>query len=511
MHTLPRLLAFLFLLVASASAAPQPNVLFIVADDFRAELASYGSPAKTPNLDRLAKRSLQFDRAYAQQAVCNPSRSSFLTGRRPDTLRIWNNGTHFREPNPDVTTLPLWFKEDGYDTRCVGKIFHNWHTKVHGDPRSWSAPEFLHYANHGEDDAQVKGELPPNLAKTVTGFGYAKNGLCECRDVPDEAYFDGRVAAEAVRVLGEVKGQPFFLAVGFWKPHAPFNAPKRYWDLYDRAKLPPLDAHNEPRPEGAPDIAFHQSTEILGPVKTQQRPTPEQAAEMRHGYFANISYMDAQLGKVLDALEASGVADRTIVTFVADHGYHIGEHTLWGKTSNFELDARVPFFISAPVKEAILPAGASAGADRIVRLTGARMSAGRRTNSPTELLDLFPTLTDLCGLPQPDGLEGISLVPVLIMPSLRLKPAAFTQHPRPAYYDREPSGQPAVMGVSVRAARVRYTEWRDWKTGEPVARELYDAFNDPDETRNVVDSPALAWEQSEAAALLRKQFPITRH
>jgi iduronate 2-sulfatase len=490
MNTLPRLLASLILIASSAAnAAPQPNVLFIVADDFRAELASYGSPAHTPNLDRLAKRSLQFDCAYAQQAVCNPSRSSFLTGRRPDTLRIWNNGTHFRELNPDVTTLPLWFKEHGYDTRCVGKIFHNWHTKVHGDPQSWSAPEFLHYANHGDDDPQVVGPLEENLATTTTGFGYAKNGICECRDVPDEAYFDGRVAAEAVRVLREVKAKPFFLAVGFWKPHAPFNAPKKYWDLYDRAKLPPLDAHNEPRPAGAPDIAFHQSTEVLGPVKDQKKPTPEQAAEMRHGYFANISYMDAQLGKVLDALDASGVAGNTIVTFVADHGYHIGEHTLWGKTSNFELDARVPFFLSAPGMK----------------------SAGKRTASPTELLDLFPTLVSLCGLPKPDALEGTNLTPLLADPSLRLKPASFTQHPRPAYYDREPSGQPSVMGVSIRTARVRYTEWRDWRTGEPVARELYDAASDPNEMRNAVDSPALAEAQNGAAALLKKQFPITKH
>ncbi len=470
----------------SATPPPQPNVLFLVADDFRAELASYGSPAITPNLDRVAKRTLQFDRAYAQQAVCNPSRSSFLTGRRPDTLKIWNNSVHFREPNPDVMTLPLWFKQHGYDTRCVGKIFHNWHTAVHGDPRSWSAPEFLHYANHGDDSAQVKGALPPNLAKTVTGFGYAKNGICECRDVPDEAYYDGRVAAEAVRVLGEVKAKPFFLAVGFWKPHAPFNAPKKYWDLYDRAKLPPLDPR---RPEGAPDIAFHNSSEVLGPAKNQPRPTPEQAAEMRHGYFANISYMDAQLGKVLDALDASGVADRTVITFVADHGYHIGEHTLWGKTSNFELDARVPFFIGTP----------------------AMKSAGKRTASPTELLDLFPTLVALCGLPKPDALEGTNLTPLLTDPTLTLKPAAFTQHPRPAYYDREPSSQPAVMGVSIRTARVRYTEWRDWKTGEPVARELYDAASDPHEMKNAVDTPALAKAQSEAAALLKKQFPPTQH
>ncbi len=470
----------------TATAAPKQNVLFIVSDDLRAELATYGSPARTPNIERLAKRALQFDRAYAQQAVCNPSRSSFLTGRRPDTLKVWNNSTHFRDgaAGPDVMTLPLWFKEHGYDTRCVGKVFHNWHTTVHGDPRSWSAPEFLHYANHGDDDAQVSGPLPPNFAKTTTGFGYAKNGICECRDVPDEAYYDGRVAAEAVRVLAEVKDKPFFLAVGFWKPHAPFNAPKKYWDLYDRAKLPPLDPR---RPEGAPDIAFHQSTEILGPPAKQKPLTPEQTAEMRHGYFANIAFMDAQLGKVLDALDRSGVADRTLIVFIADHGYHIGEHTLWGKTSNFELDARVPFFISAP----------------------GMTSAGKRTSSLAELLDLFPTLVELCGLPKPPGLEGVSLVPVLRDPQKSAKPAAFTQHPRPAYYDREPDKQPKVMGVSVRTAGVRYTEWRDWKSGETVARELYENKDEPAETRSLVDDPRLAKAQQEAESLLRKQFPKT--
>jgi iduronate 2-sulfatase len=481
-------LLFLCALCASLPGAEDArrNVLFVMADDLRPELATYGSQALTPNLDRLAKRSLQFDHAYCQQAVCNPSRSSMLTGRRPDTLGLYVNGTHFRELKPDVTTLPLWFKEHGYTARCVGKIFHNWHTKEKGDPRSWSAPEFLHYANHGEDDAQVKGELPPNLATTVTGFGYAKNGICECRDVPDEAYYDGRVAAEAVRVLGEVKDRPFFLAVGFWKPHAPFNAPKKYWDLYDRTKLPPLDPR---RPEGAPEIAFHQSTEVLGPVKNQKQPTPEQAAEMRHGYFANIAYLDAQIGKVLDALDRSGVGDRTIVTFVGDHGYHIGEHGLWGKTSNFEFDAHVPFFISTP------------GSSHL----------GKRTGSLAELVDLFPTLVDLCGLPMPDGLEGASLRPVIENPDARPKPAAFSQHPRPAYYDREPSGQPAAMGFSVRTGRVRYTEWRDWKSGEVIARELYDSAKDPAETRNAIDRPDLQSARGEAEALLRRQFPTVRH
>ena len=192
---------------SEAADVPKLNVLFVMADDLRPELASFGSPAITPNFDRLAKRSVQFDKAYCQQALCNPSRSSMLTGRRPDTLKLWHNGLHFREKNPNVTTLPLWFKEHGYTTRCVGKIFHNWHTQEKGDARSWSAPEFLHYANHGDDAAQVTGELPPNIASPAPRK-YTNVPLYECRDVPDDAYYDGRVASEAVRVMREVRENP---------------------------------------------------------------------------------------------------------------------------------------------------------------------------------------------------------------------------------------------------------------------------------------------------------------
>lgn len=473
---------FLLLLGATQLSAARPNVLFIMADDFRPEMGCYGSPALTPNLDKLAKRSVQFERAYCQQAVCNPSRSSLLTGRRPDTLKLWNNGTHFRELNPDVTTLPLWFKEHGYTTRGVGKIFHNWHTQEKGDRRSWSADEFLHYESHGHDAPKIDGELPPNLATTTTGRTYTDVPLVECRDVPDEAYYDGRVAAEAVRRLAQVQDEAFFLAVGFWKPHAPFNAPKRYWDLYDRAKLPAL---NPARPEGAPEIAFHQSTEILGPPAKQQPLTVEQAAEMRHGYFANISYMDAQIGKVLAALEQSPAAKNTIVIFFADHGYHIGEHSLWGKTSDFEFDAHVPLLISD-----LRP-----------------MNHGRKTSALAELVDVFPTLVDLCGLPMPEGLDGKSLAPVLADPARRLKLAAFTQHPRPAYYDREPDKQPKVMGYSVRTANVRYTEWRDWKTKAVTARELYLTEEDPAELINHAEDPEQAAALATAERLLLEQFP----
>lgn len=470
-----------------AAAEPRTNVLFIMADDYRPETGSYGSRALTPNLDRLARRAVQFDRAYCQQAVCNPSRSSLLTGLRPDTLRIWNNGTHFRELNPDVTTLPLHFKENGYDTRCVGKIFHNWHTKEKGDARSWSAPEFLHYATHGDDVAVVPGEVPKNHASG----GPRKYGdvfLCEARDVPDEAYYDGRVAAEAVRVLQEVRAKPFFLAVGFWKPHAPFNAPKKYWDLYDRTKLPPLDPR---RPSGAPEIAFHDSREILGLPPRSVKPTPEQAQEMRHGYFANISYLDAQIGKVLAALDRSGVAERTVIVFVGDHGYHVGEHEQWGKTSNFEYDARVPLLIAAPRNP----------------------RAGARSRALVELVDLFPTLIDVCGLPPVprQRLAGVSLRPVLQDPAATVKPAAFTQHPRPAYYDREPEKQPRAMGCSVRTPQGRYTEWRDWKTGGVIGRELYAEDDEPAETKNRIDDPALAAVQREAERRLRAQFPPETH
>ena len=464
-------------------AAARTNVLFIMADDLRPELGCYGSVAVTPHLDALARRGMVFQRAYCQQAVCNPSRSSMLTGLRPGTLGLYVNGTHFRELKPTVSTLPGWMKEHGYTTRCVGKIFHNWHTKEHGDPRSWSAPEFLHYANHGDDVPQVSGPLPPNLTTLTSSLHqYGKEPLCECRDVPDEAYYDGRVAAEAVRVLGEIKDQPFFLAVGFWKPHAPFNAPKKYWDLYQRDRLPVL---NPARPADAPEIAFHPSTEILGPPEQQKKPTAEQVAEMRHGYFANISYMDAQLGKVTAALEKEGLLDSTLIVFWGDHGYHIGEHGLWAKTSNFELDARVPLILAPPQAR----------------------HAGASTSALVEMVDLFPTITALCAVPDAPGLDGVSLVPLLNDPAASVKEAAYTQHPRPPYPDRTPRGRPEVMGVSVRTPAMRYTEWRDYDTGAVVARELYDHTRQEAEMNNGIAQPAYSAALEKARQLLHRQFP----
>lgn len=455
--------------VSAASAAESMNVLFIAADDLRCDLGCYGHPlVKTPHIDRLAQRGVAFRHAYCQQALCNPSRASLLTGRRPDALRLWNLENHFRDVLPDVVTLPQHFKRHGYFTQNIGKIFHNWRTEIEGDPQSWSVPAVMHYARHGDDHPQVDGSLPPNQAS---------DPKCERRDVPDRAYFDGRIADQAVEALAQRKraGEPFFLAVGFWKPHSPFNAPARYWDLYDRddIDLPP----NAAWPHDAPRAAWHNSREILGdPPRTLSTAA---VRELRHGYLAAISYLDAQVGKVIDALDREGLSDKTVIVFWSDHGFHLGEHTLWAKTSNFELDARVPLIITVP----------------------AAAAAGRTTDALAELLDLYPTLTELCDLPTPDALQGESLAPLLRDPDGEVKSAAFTQHPRPAYYGKRMD----AMGYSMRTGRFRYTEWRRAEDGRVLARELYDHRTDAAEMVNLVDRPAFA-ETTEA---LRRQMRDT--
>ena len=466
--------AFLLLAAYDLSAAQRPNVLFIMADDLRSELGCMGAAhVKSPHIDLLAKRGRLFMRAYCQQAVCNPSRASMLTGLRPDTLRIWDLPTHLREQKPRVVTLPQHFKNHGYFTQCMGKIFHNWRQNIQGDPQSWSVPQVLHYATHGSDKPEVKRGMPPNLSR---------NPKCDMRDVPDEAYFDGRIANLAVKALGELeqKRRPFFLAVGFWKPHLPFNAPKRYWDMYDPIKLPSLT--NPERPANAPDIAFHDAREMLRSFKGKP-PTPAQVRELRHGYYAATTYMDAQIGKVLAELDRLGLRENTIITFASDHGFHLGEHGLWAKTSCFEWDAAVPMII-APPKLA---------------------KPGASTHALAELLDLYPTIAELAGLPKPKHLEGASLVPVLKNPAATVKKAAYSQHPRPAYYQ----GAPKAMGYSMRTTDVRYTEWRNWKTGEIIARELYDHRVGSGENQNVVATESDLVQKF--SARVKVQFPTQAH
>ena len=459
-------------------AAPhdRPNVLFIMADDLRSELGCMGAKhVISPYLDALAARGRLFTRAYCQQAVCNPSRASMMTGLRPDTLRIWDLPTHLRDRRPEVITLPQHFKNHGYFTQGIGKLFHNWRQEIQGDPQSWSVPQVLHYATHGSDQPTLPegDELPPN---------FSRNPKCDRRAVPDNAYFDGRIADLAIDALGQLKKkqQPFFLGVGFWKPHLPFNAPKKYWDLYDPAKLPSVT--NPQHPTNAPDIAFHDAREMLRSFGGKQ-PTPAQCRELRHGYYAAISYMDAQIGRVLAELDRLGLRENTLVAFASDHGFHLGEHGLWAKTSCFEWDAGVPMIIAAPKQN----------------------HPGQSTAALAELLDLYPTLSELAGLPKPKHLEGKSLVPVLHNPKATIKTAAYTQHPRPAYF----KGKPEAMGYSLRTADARYTEWRDWKTGRLLARELYDHTVDPGENHNVAAKNAKRTHT--LAEQLRRQFPVRTH
>lgn len=465
-----------FLLIAGllrpalGETTQKPNVLFIAVDDMKVQLGCYGSPlVKTPNIDRLASRGTLFTRAYCQQTVCNPSRASILTGFRPDTIRVWDLPTHFRIHKPDAVTLPQWFKRNGYHAQGVGKIFHNWRQDDwKGDPDSWSVPATLHYDTHGNDAPKVEGELPPDHASVTN--------LTECRDVPDDAYYDGRVAAEAVRALRELGegGQPFFLAVGFWKPHLPFNAPKKYWDLYDRNEIQLPDSLTPPT--DVPEIA-------LTSDRIEGRYGREDLLELHHGHLATMTYVDAQVGKVLDELDALGLNENTIVVFWSDHGLHIGEHGLMRKTTLFEVDARVPLIFSIPNRP-----------------------GGRRAEGLVELLDLYPTLVELCGMETPSGLEGISLVPLLEDPTRTVRKAALTQTTRPNY----PRGEdPVTMGYSIRTKDFRYNEWRDFRTGEVQARELYDHRQDPGETKNVVQAEQFTETVERLANLLEETLPPT--
>ena len=461
------------LAVAAALAAPasRPNVLFIAFDDLRVNLGCYGDPvALTPNIDALAARSVRFTRAYTQQAVCNASRQSLLTGRRPDTIRVWDLVTHFRKTSPGVVTLPEYFKNNGYLAQSFGKIFHG--EAPMADPPSWSVPEQLQYIAKRDDY-----QLPENRAPRKT----QKAAATEFTGDNAEDYPDGKVAALAIGALEQrakdTSGAPFFLAVGFMKPHLPFTAPRQYWDMYDKVTIPGLVQPAPPR--DAPTLALHNSTELRGysDMPSSGDFSPTQIAELRKGYYASTSFTDAQLGRVLETLQRTGLDQTTVVVLWSDHGYHLGEHGLWSKTTNYEADTRIPLLISYPGQK----------------------HAGASTAALSELLDLYPTLVDLCGLPKPAGLEGQTLRPWLENPGHPSRKAAFSQFPRPWTYRPEPG----FMGYAVRTAQNRYIEWRRFGTREVVARELY--FYQGDqlfETENVAADPANAPLIQQLASLL---------
>jgi arylsulfatase A-like enzyme len=414
----------------------------------------------TPNLDRLAGDGIRFTSAYCQQALCHPSRNSVLSGLRPDALTGRAPSSFYRIARPEVVSLPQHFKNQGYYTRSLGKILHHNglgpdRTEPQDDPISWSEPMFWPktgiYALRPEIWTRCQLERRDGM-----GIPKQEKPLTECADVADDAYRDGMVATEAIRTLRRVKDRPFFLAVGFYRPHTPFAAPSKYWALYDPEKIKLADNPRPPR--DVPAVAMY-DWEYIRSFRgcPDEGPMPdEMARHLLHGYYASISFVDAQLGRVLDELDRLGLAQRTVILVWSDHGYQMGEHGIWGKHTNFEDAVLTPMIVRTP----------------------AQKHAGEACDALVELVDIYPTLCDLCGLASPEHLEGTSFAPLLEEPDRAWKSAAFSQY-----------GRGGTTGRSIRTPRYRYTEWRRNDDGETVGRELYDHVADPAENANIAADP----------------------
>lgn len=455
-------------LAATAAERPaKPNVLFFAVDDLRPEFGAYGAGyVHSPNLDRLARAGVTFTRAYCQQAVCSPSRTVVMTGTRPDTSKVWDLETHFRKALPDVVTVGQHFKQHGYFVQGMGKIFHG----GFDDAPTWSVPwqtprasgAYARPENVALTQRAPAGAAPGDRKAARKAAKGPRGPAFESADVPDNFYTDGRTADLAVETLRELgkKGAPFFLAVGFAKPHLPFVAPKKYWDLYDPAKI--TLATNRFRPRGAPEYAILPGGELRSYHGIPEGPIPDDLArQLKHGYYAAISYMDAQLGRVLDELERSGLRQSTMIVLWGDHGWKLGEHDAWCKHSNSENDTNAPLLLSAPWLR----------------------TAGAQSRALVEFVDIYPTLADLAGLPLPGHLEGLSFKPVLEQPDRPWKTAAFSQYPRS-------NGGRNLMGYSMRTERHRFTVWVE--RGNPAkveAVELYDHQADPQENQNLAAEP----------------------
>lgn len=463
------------------------NVLFIAVDDLKPALGCYGErQVQSPNIDRLASRGTVFLNAHCQQAVCAPSRASLLMGKRPDALRVWDLKTKIRKLNPNVISLPQCFKAQGYETVGLGKIFdpRSVDGRAQGDAMSWSIPftPSWHYAyneSHGRPVAHYHARTAHQLkdqaeADGITAYAGLSKFLeknhawpaVEAEDVPDNAYDDGAMTDRAIELLERVARSegPFFLAVGYKKPHLPFVAPKRYWDLYERDAIE-LHPFQERATDG-PALAYHNYPELRSYSDIPQKGSipPGQQRELIHGYYACVSYIDAQIGRLVDALRKQGVADNTVIVLWGDHGWHLGDHGLWAKHSNFEQATRSPLLFVSP---------------------GGK--AGNTCAAPVEFVDIFPTLCDLAGLTMPEGLAGVSLAPILAGEATSVKPFAVSQWPGPR-----------AMGYALRTDRYRYVAWVEKKGKQDIARdlvrvvahELYDYRKDPMETVNRADDPA---------------------
>ena len=415
-----------------AKAVGRYNVLFIMADDLRPLLGCYGhSEMRTPNIDVLAERGTLFNRAYCQYPLCNPSRVSMMTGLRPETTGVYDNTAGLRGALPEVVTLPQYFKTSGYHTRSVGKITHvgAWKDKL-----SWSAPIWAKY--------------PKIDPATIPSW--------QILDVADDELLDGEIANATIEILTQIRDQQFFLAVGFHTPHLPYNVPRKYYDLYDIEIFTDVSSV-VPHPQN--DLRYYADI-----PKGNTRLPEEKTLELMHGYAASTSYMDAQVGRVLQHLDTLGISQNTVIVFSGDHGFHLGEHENWGKATLFEVALRSPLILSVP--------GQQPG----------------RTDALVELVDLYPTLCDACQLPIPSQLEGMSFMPIIAEPTRPWKTAVFTQ-----------LGQRNSRGLSMRTDQYRYTEWG---VGKNPWVKLYDHYADPDEMTNIAHLP----ENKALVTRLREQL-----
>lgn len=435
------------------------NVLLICVDDLRPQLGCFGHKEMiSPNIDRLADEGRLFTRHYVQVAVCGPSRCSMLTGLRQSDWDCWKQLRKQKTEPERPVSLPHLFRTNGYHTVCIGKVSHQpggvigKEAEVHEVPFSWD----LAYAPVGPWKTPWGAFFSYDKGR-IREYGYGRNDTnmpaYEAADVPDTGYADGLNADEAVKQLRAMKDRKFFLAVGFYKPHLPFNAPKKYWDMYDPEKI--QLAANPFAPKNVdPDISMHPSFELTTHYKWplgKGNVTDTEARILRNAYFACVSYVDAQIGKVLDEVKRLGLDKNTVVVLWSDHGWHLGEHAMWGKQTNFEVAVRSPLIMKVP----------------------GMPEPGRRTGSLVETVDLYPTLAELCGLDAPGDLAGTSLVRMIHDPNHPGKSCAYSFHPRGS-----------LMGRTLRTDRYRIVHWTD-KQGKTVQVELYDHQVDPDENENI--------------------------
>lgn len=468
----------------SSFAAEKLNVLLIVSDDLCTHLSTFDDPlVKSPNLERLAARGVKFARAYCQFPLCNPSRASFLTGLRPDTTRVVDNAVQFRQNVPDAQSIGQTFQKAGYYVARVGKLYHYGVPAQIGTDGLDDEPTWAERFNpKGRDideftmieriamNAEKKAEWGKSTALNQLGATLSRHAA----DGTDEEQTDGKIATEAIALLEKHKDAPFFLAVGFFRPHTPYVAPKKYYDMYplDKITLPSV-------PEGyratVPNAAF-----TFKPV--EEAMTDTQRKEAMQAYFAATSFMDAQLGRVLDAVERLKLGEKTVVVFMSDHGYHMYEHQLWQKMTLFENAAHVPLVIAPPNA----------------------VHAGKTSNRIVELVDLHATLADLAGVPIPAKLDGVSLRPLIENPAAAWDKPALTQvtRPRPNAVDADGKKLGPMMGYSLRTEKWRYTEWDGGARGV----ELYDEENDPKELKNL----AQVAEMKETVARLKNQLQGVR-